>query len=294
MPPDQNQPPPNPDPSETADDGSATTKGNLESAPLTNEQTTINEHQISSSEESDKADLTPDLQSEVPAQPAAQFPTNLTSTNAGDEQEVQHHTKLKRMLLACICFAAILLIGIAGFSIWYLQQDHSIYAKLTVKTYHQNNVSISFLYPSIMSVDTVAVSANPDMKAAFQYESGATKLAIVGGAIPYSTILQHFNMTPLQELTELKTGQGSYVSVIKKEEPTLYSTLYGNCSWLITTSGEKDLLCTHQSTNDSGNTTINITAADKNYQYVLTIGMTNNIWTKHQQVWQKIEKSFTY
>lgn len=238
----------------------------------------------------------PVVQNQVNTQPQTTHIDNTLplSNKDGMKKEEPPHTKLKRLLILLIFVATLLLIGIAGFLYWYSLQDHSIYAKLSNESYSRSNVTLHFLYPSIMSTDASAVNSDPDMKVAFQYESGLTKLAIVAGVIPYSTILQHFAMTPAQELIELKTGQGSYAAAIKNAQPTLFSTLYNNCSWLYTNSGEKDLLCAHQNANDSGNTTVNISGADANYQYVLTIGMTNNIWTKHRQVWQKVEKSFTY
>jgi nitrate reductase NapE component len=231
--------------------------------------------------------------SSIYPEPHVSSPSSSIS-QASIEKEEKQSKKRKRLIVLAVCLVAILLVGVGGFYYWYSQQDHSVYAKLTTENYNQDDISFSFQYPAVMSVSTKALAANKDTKAAYQYESGATKLGIIMGAIPFSAILQQFNITPTQELTQLQTGQGNFANAIKTANPSVFSTDYGNCNWLTTNSGQKDLICTHQESSDGGNTVIIVIGADDNYQYGLTLGITNNIYSAHQKVWQKIEKSFNY
>ncbi len=217
-------------------------------------------------------------------------PISQVSIEKGEKQG----KKRKRLIVLLVCLVAVLLLGASGFYYWYSQQDHSVYAKLTTENYNKDGISFSFQYSSIMSVSTKALAANKDTKAAYEYESGTTKLGIIMGAIPFSSILKQFNITPTQELTQLKTGQGNFANSIKTANPTVFNTDYGNCNWITTNSGQKDLICTHQESSDGGNTVIIVIGADNNYQYDLTLGITNNIYSAYQKVWQKIEKSFNY
>lgn len=211
------------------------------------------------------------------------------------EKEEKQRTRRKQLIVSLISLAAILVLGVGGYFYWYSQQDHSIYAKLTTKTYDQNGVKLNFQYPTIMTVSTSVLNISASVKAAYQYESGATtKMALIVAAVPYASILQHYAITPAQELSQLQSGQGSYADALKAASPSVFKDLYTNCNWLTTDSGQKDLMCSHQDTSDGSGTVVNVFGADSNYQYGLTLGVSNDIWSAHSKVWQKIEKSFSY
>lgn len=209
------------------------------------------------------------------------------------EKEGRQRKKRKQLLVSLTCLVAALLVGAGGYLYWYSQQDHSMYAKLTTETYNQNGVKLSFQYPAIMAPSTATLNAS--IKSAFQYESGTTtKVAVVASAVSYASILQHYAITPAEELSQLQSGQGSYADALKAASPTVFNDLYTNCKWFTTNSGQKDLMCSHQDSSYGSNTVVNILGADNNYQYGLTLGVSNDIWSAHPKVWQKIEKSFSY
>lgn len=211
------------------------------------------------------------------------------------KKEEKQVKKWKRLFVLLVCLVAVLLVSGGGFYYWYSQQDHSIYAKLTTEKYHQNGISFSFQYPAvIMPVNTKVLAAYKGAKAAYQYQNGSIRIAIIMAVIPFNSILQQFYITPTQELIQLKTGQGSFANAFRAANPSEFSTNYGNCNWQTANSGQQDLVCTHQESSNGGYTVVIVIGADDNYQYDLVLSITNNIYSAHQKVWQKIEKSLNY
>lgn len=232
-----------------------------------------------------------------PIQPSSIYPTPQSSTAPVTKDSVQRDLSNRRRRKALTVMTAIIVIlilaGAGGFYYLYSKQDHSVYSKLANATYTQNGYNLSFGYPSIM---THYNSNNPAILLAYEYKvkKGEGSGVGLGGPIPYGKALSHLGITPSEVISSLVTHTGNFADVIKKDNPSAFTNngLYGSChSYITTNSGQIDALCV---ASQSGVTVARVIGEDDTNQYTLFITATNQLWSEHQQVWQKVEKSFSY
>jgi hypothetical protein len=188
-----------------------------------------------------------------------------------------------------------LLICLVIFLIWYFSENHSIYSRLTHVTYNQSGIDINFEYPSVMKTDSQLLKALSKDNAVLLYNHSINShqnLDIAASHQPIGKVLSVLKLSPSQLLNQVNIKSGDYITFINQKSASGYSDLYGDCAKYITNVNKQvGLICTTES---KGITTAKIIGVDTNNQYTLYLVMPDNIWKSDQQVWQKIEKSFTY
>lgn len=187
----------------------------------------------------------------------------------------------------------IILLGLGLYLWWYSSQDHSIYSKLKTENYNgQNFLNISFKYPSIMTFNSTLVHElnKTNTPLVYSYKISSTQNVFI--AVTYLPILKNLNLSPSQLLYQIKNDTGDYIDLLSREGTNRYSGLYGDCENYITnTDNQTGLLCT---TSSGGLVTTRVVGVTNVNQYIFLLVMPSKVWTAHQQVWQKIEKSFVY
>jgi hypothetical protein len=200
--------------------------------------------------------------------------------------------KKKRLLLTLIICAVVILGGVGGFYYWYSKQDHSVYSKLTTETYDQNGIDFSFEYPSILQSNPSFAAQEKNVPFAYSYYIGNNAQAIVYASYyPIGAILQHFNLTPAQFVSQIKEDSGSFIAATNTKSD------YAGCNnTILTNSGQTDAVCMNNAVSEDNITFANvrIAGATSKYQYTLSLVMLPSVLTNHQKVWQKVEKSFHF
>jgi len=238
--------------------------------------------------------ITPNF-STPPVQPNSIYPTPQSSTPVTKdsvERELRQKRRRKMLTIVSSCLVGIILLGAGGFYFWHNKQA-TLYNKLTTATYNQNGYNISFSYPAVMT--TPASQPNNGILLAYAHPVNNSQRAVVGigGPIPYGKALQHFGITPSQVITQLVTHKGSFVDILDPSNPNAFNNQFGNChSYIKANSGQTDVLCVDTSQPDF--TVAKVIGEDDTNQYSLFITVPNSLWAAHQQVWQKVEKSFSY
>ena len=200
--------------------------------------------------------------------------------------------KKKRQFVVFLCLAIAVLAGIIGWLFWSAGQDHSAYANLTSEQYSQNGVSFGFMYPKMLTSTNSLAAQNASIKVAFLGGEGSDRLLIDAGANPIGQILQELQISPTTLLSQLEARSGSFVNKLRSANAGAYDAIYGHCmNYLVTTSGQKDVLCAASA---GGYTNVLVVGADTNNQYTLQLYMTTHVWTSHQDLWRKVEKSFRF
>lgn len=225
----------------------------------------------------------------VVPQTAVQNTQAISRSDFEREANASKRRKLRTILIACL---AVIIVGVIGGVFYvYSSQDHSIYAQLKTENYAQNGFNLSFSYPAVMT----SPLKNPAILVAYGYDtnSDSSKRMVEGvGYIPYGNALRTLKITPSEVLNQIVAKSGSFVTALNRNDSGNFNYLYGGCNSFITaTNGQKDVLCT---TNKSNFTTTDVIGEDGNNQYILTMLMPTTVWTAHQKVWQKVEKSFSY
>jgi hypothetical protein len=243
--------------------------------------------------------ITPSVAQAAPTNPGVMQPNGnqapMQSTQAISRSDFEREAsegkrrKLRTILIACLL--VVIVGGVGGLLYLYSSQDHSIYANLKTENYAQNGFNLSFSYPAVMT----SPLKNPSILVAYGYNinSDSSKRMVEGvGYLPYGNALRTLKITPSEVLSQIVAKSGTFVTALNRNDPGNFNYLYGGCnSFMTAANGQKDVLCT---TNKSNFTTANVIGEDGNNQYILTILMPTTIWTAHQKVWQKVEKSFSY
>lgn len=240
--------------------------------------------------------LEPAVQPVVPATPVT--PTLSTdspssaSSQTTDGRQVSSPKKPRKLLLLLAGSAFLVLVGGGGSFYLYSQQDHSIYAKSDHVSYDRGGVRFSLDYPSVLKSTASLSAKNVSFKVAYKYTDKTDKVIINVGALRDTKVLQNLRLTPAQFLGQIKSHSGRYVDSLNKSNPDGFKSLYAGCDTnLITDSKQTDVVCVNSV---NGFTNVRVIGANTNYQYILQLYMNDSLWNNHQDIWQKVEKSFAF
>lgn len=205
------------------------------------------------------------------------------------QKGVYRKKRLPRPVLAA-CLLAVALAGTVQVYSWYASRYHSVYNKLVSASYSQNGQDFSFSYPAVMQSEPSLAKQLQSTSVAYTYNVSSQDKALISVSYtPISTTLRNFGISPSELISQIKAKSGNYVDSLTKSDPNLFADTYRNCDSSIATASGSALGCKVTGTTY---TVARIIGATANYQYALNLSMPNAVWIAHQNVWQKVEKSF--
>jgi hypothetical protein len=230
----------------------------------------------------------------IPVTPQTEFVGGSLNSisSASIEEEENRRQKRKPLIIFLIIVAIVLLAGVGVLYYWYSQSDHSVYSKLTTESYGQNGIDFSFKYPSIMQSNPSIAAQEKNAPFAYSYYIGNNAQAIVFASyVPLSSILEQLDLTPAQFISQVRADSGSFITATNSA-----ADFVGCNNTILTSSGQTDAVCINHpvAKNNSTYTNVRVVGATTSYQYTLNIDTLPLVWTSHQKVWQKVEKSFSY
>ncbi len=192
---------------------------------------------------------------------------------------------LKVSVILILIFGGIQLLSF--YSIHY----NSVYKKLAVTTYNHKGVSFSFNYPSVMQNNKTIEGQLDHTPLAYTYNISDQEILLVDATyIPTHKAIQTLKLSNDEVLNQLKANSGSYIDYLYKTYPGSYNDIFKNCHDFKTGSPGSYLLCTF---NGTQGTVAHVVGLDDNYQYGMNIFIPKSVYSIHQDIWKKIENSFS-
>lgn len=204
----------------------------------------------------------------------------------------KEYAKGKLRLGATVATVLIVLAGATQIFSWLSTHYFSPYNKLVASSYSsQSGLQFSLIHPAVMSYNSAITGELKSTPVAYSYNMTSQREALID--VNYSSIkptLHSLRLTPAELLSQIKAGSGSYIDYLNKTSPGFYIDTYKNCNSSITTPSGSDLVCRVNGTNG---TTTNVIGTNSAYLYSLNLYIPTSIWSVHQNIWQKVEKSFS-
>jgi len=185
----------------------------------------------------------------------------------------------------------IVLVGATQLFSWFSIHYLSVYNKLIPAHYsNQNGLDFSFIHPAALSYNSNIAGQLKFTPVAYSYNLTSQKEALIDVSYtPIEQPLKALKLTPTELVAQVKVNSGTYINYLNKTSPGA-TDAYKNCNNVITTANGSDLMCTINGTNGTITHVIN---ASSNYLYSLNLYIPKSIWGVHQNIWQKVEKSFS-
>lgn len=213
----------------------------------------------------------------------------------------QVRRKEQKSIIILIVLLTLILFG-GGLTAYYVygRGDHSVYAKLATENYDNGGMKFAFDYPQIMKLDTTELNQlqkepTPGYQTPVLYAdklTGTPTILIAANVYDITPVLQQFNLTPSQLMSQVQKGSGSYVDALNSQSANGYYSKYDKCGPTITNNaGQTSLVC---STIQDGEKRVDIFGFTNQKQYNLQFFMPVQTWNDHKTIWNKIERSFTY
>jgi hypothetical protein len=225
----------------------------------------------------------------VASQPVRQTPKVGPSKATQFKSKVLTKNTLSLSLKGAV--AVIVLVSATQLFSWFSTHYFSVYNKLVPTHYsNQNGLDFSLIHPKALSYNGTVAGQLKLTPVAYSYSLSSQREALID--VNYSPIgkaLQTLKLTPAELLAQVKAGSGTYINYLNKTSPGS-TDAYKNCNSTVATTNGSDLMCTVNGTNG---TITHVIDANSSYLYSLNLYIPKSIWGAHQNIWQKVEKSFS-